>query len=75
MIVYGQKYNVSIFKTDLMVSFDHPTSVEFFKNASGEKVTKQLMKHVLHFDRPTSKKEFIKYWYNTTHIIGTVCMV
>lgn len=41
MIVYGQKYNVSIFKTDLKVSFDHTTSLEFFKNASGEKVTKQ----------------------------------
>lgn len=41
MIVYGQKYNVSLFKTDLMVSFDHPASLEFFKNASGEKVTKQ----------------------------------
>ena len=27
MIVYGRKYNVSIFKRDLKVSFDHPASL------------------------------------------------
>lgn len=41
MIAYGRKYNVSIFKRDLKVSFDHTASLEFIKNASGEKVIKQ----------------------------------